>query len=119
MRTDSLRVSDEARMSAENFIKETYGTEFYPTQPRVFKTRATAQDAHEAIRPITLDRRPEDLKDKIKKDEYRLYKLIYDRFLASQMADATYNSLVVDIECDKYKFKTTGKTLIFEGYTAL
>ena len=62
---------------------------------------------------------PEDLKDKIKKEEYRLYKLIYDRFLASQMADATYNSLTVDFECDKYKFKTTGKSLIFEGYTAL
>ena len=88
-------------------------------KPRSFKNKKDAQDAHEAIRPITLDRRPEDLKDKIKKDEYRLYKLIYDRFLASQMADATYNSLVVDIECDKYKFKTSGKTLIFEGYTAL
>ena len=119
IRTDSTRVAPEAQAKAKAFIKANYGDKYVLEKPRSFKNKKDAQDAHEAIRPITLDRRPEDLKDKIKKDEYRLYKLIYDRFLASQMADATYNSLVVDIECDKYKFKTTGKTLIFEGYTAL
>ena len=119
IRTDSTRVAPEAQAKAKAFIKANYGDKYVLDKPRSFKNKKDAQDAHEAIRPITLDRRPEDLKDKIKKDEYRLYKLIYDRFLASQMADATYNSLVVDIECDKYKFKTSGKSLIFEGYTAL
>ena len=119
IRTDSTRIAPEAQAKAKVFIKNNYGEKYALEKPRLFKNKKDAQDAHEAIRPITLDRRPEDLKDKIKKEEYRLYKLIYDRFLASQMADATYNSLVVDFECDKYKFKTTGKSLIFEGYTAL
>ena len=119
IRTDSTRVAPEAQAKAKAFIKANYGDKYTLEKPRSFKNKKDAQDAHEAIRPISLDRRPEDLKDKIKKDEYRLYKLIYDRFLASQMADATYNSLVVDIECGKYKFKTSGKSLIFEGYTAL
>lgn len=119
IRTDSTRVAPEAQSKAKAFIKQNYGDKYALEKPRSFKNKKDAQDAHEAIRPISLDRKPEDLKDKIKKDEYRLYKLIYDRFLASQMADATYNSLTVDLECDKYKFKTTGKSLIFEGYTAL
>ena len=119
IRTDSTRVAPEAQAKAKAFIKANYGEIYALEKPRSFKNKKDAQDAHEAIRPISLDRRPEDLKDKIKKDEYRLYKLIYDRFLASQMADATYNSLVVDLECNKYKFKTSGRSLIFEGYTAL
>ena len=119
IRTDSTRIAPEAQAKAKAFIKQNYGDKYALEKPRSFKNKKDAQDAHEAIRPISLDRRPEDLKDKIKKEEYRLYKLIYDRFLASQMADATYNSLTVDFECDKYKFKTTGKSLIFEGYTAL
>lgn len=119
IRTDSTRVSPEAQAKAKIFIKDNFGEKYITEKPRVFKNKKDAQDAHEAIRPISLDRRPEDLKDKIQKNEYRLYKLIYDRFLASQMADATYNSLVVDLECNGYKFKTTGKSLIFDGYTAL
>lgn len=119
IRTDSTRVAPEAQAKAKAFIKQNYGDKYALEKPRFFKNKKDAQDAHEAIRPISLDRRPEDLKDKIKKDEYRLYKLIYDRFLASQMADATYNSLTVDLECEKYKFKTSGRSLIFEGYTAL
>ena len=119
IRTDSTRVAPEAQAKAKAFIKENYGDKYALDKPRSFKNKKDAQDAHEAIRPISLKWRPEDLKDKIKKDEYRLYKLIYDRFLASQMADATYNSLVVDLECNGHKFKTTGKSLIFEGYTAL
>ena len=119
IRTDSTRVAPEAQAKAKKFISEVYGEKYTIDKPRNFKNKKDAQDAHEAIRPISLKYKPEDLKDKIQKDEYRLYKLIYDRFLASQMADATYNSLVVDIECNGYKFKTTGKSLIFEGYTAL
>ncbi len=119
IRTDSTRVAPEAQAKAKAFIKEVYGEKYATEKPRHFKNKKDAQDAHEAIRPISLKFKPEDLKDKIQKNEYRLYKLIYDRFLASQMADATYNSLSVDIECNGYKFKTTGRSLIFEGYTAL
>ena len=119
IRTDSTRVAPEAQAKAKAFIAEVYGEKYTIEKPRNFKNKKDAQDAHEAIRPISLKYKPENLKDKIQKDEYRLYKLIYDRFLASQMADATYNSLTVDIECNGYKFKTTGKSLIFEGYTAL
>ena len=119
IRTDSTRVAPEAQAKAKAFIKEVYGEKYALEKPRFFKNKKDAQDAHEAIRPISLKYKPEDLKDKIQKNEYRLYKLIYDRFLASQMADATYNSLSVDIECNGYKFKTTGRSLIFEGYTAL
>ena len=119
IRTDSTRVAPEAQAKAKAFIKNVYGDKYVVEKPRTFKNKKDAQDAHEAIRPISLDRKPEDLKDKISKNEYRLYKLIYDRFLASQMADATYNSLTVDIECNGYKFKTTGRSLIFEGYTAI
>ena len=119
IRTDSTRVAPEAQAKAKAFIKENYGDKYALEKPRFFKNKKDAQDAHEAIRPISLKYKPEDLKDKIQKNEYRLYKLIYDRFLASQMADATYNSLSVDIECNGYKFKTTGRSLIFEGYTAV
>ena len=119
IRTDSTRVAPEAQAKAKAFIKENYGEKYITEKPRVFKNKKDAQDAHEAIRPISLKWRPEDLKDKIQKNEYRLYKLIYDRFIASQMADATYNSLSVDFECNGYKFKTTGRTMIFDGYTAI
>jgi len=119
IRTDSTRVAPEAQAKAKVFINENFGNKYSLDKPRHFKNKKDAQDAHEAIRPISLNRRPEDLKDKIQKNEYRLYKLIYDRFLASQMADATYNSMTVDIECEGHKFKTTGKSLIFEGYTAV
>ena len=119
IRTDSTRVAPEAQAKAKAFITENFGDKYALEKPRFFKNKKDAQDAHEAIRPISLKYKPEDLKDKIQKNEYRLYKLIYDRFLASQMADATYNSLSVDIDCNGYKFKTTGRTLIFEGYTAV
>lgn len=119
IRTDSVRIAPEAQAKAKSFIKAKYGEEYIVKSPRNFKNKKDAQDAHEAIRPISLDRKPEDLKDKIQKNEYRLYKLIYDRFLASQMADATYDSLSVDIECNGYKFKTTGRTMTFDGYTAV
>lgn len=119
IRTDSVRIAPEAQAKAKSFIKSKYGEEYIVKSPRNFKNKKDAQDAHEAIRPISLDRKPEDLKDKIQKNEYRLYKLIYDRFLASQMADATYDSLSVDIECNGYKFNTTGRTMTFDGYTAV
>ena len=119
IRTDSVRVSPQAQEKARAYITEKYGKDYVPTKPNVYKSKKDAQDAHEAIRPIYLERTPESLKDKVGKNYYKLYKLIYDRFLASQMADATYNSLSVDIENSGHKFKTTGRTPIFDGYTKL
>ncbi|MBQ8451405.1 MAG: type I DNA topoisomerase [Clostridia bacterium] len=119
IRTDSVRVAPEAQAKAKKFITENYGSKYAVEKPRSYRNKKDAQDAHEAIRPISLDRRPEDLKDKIGKNEYKLYKLIYDRFLASQMSDATYNSLTVDIDCSGHKFKTSGRALLFDGYTAV
>jgi len=119
IRTDSTRVSPEAQAKAKSYILDKFGERYVPEKARVFKNKKDAQDAHEAIRPISLDNTPEKMKDLIGKNEYRLYKLIYDRFLASQMADATYNSLSVDFDCNGHKFKTTGRALVFDGYTAV
>ncbi len=119
IRTDSTRVSPEAQAMAKDYILNKYGQKYLPEKQRVYKNKKDAQDAHEAIRPINLDNTPEKMKPLLGKNEYKLYKLIYDRFLASQMADATYNSLSVDIDCAGYKFKTTGRTPIFDGYTIL
>ena len=119
IRTDSVRVSPEAQAKAIDFIKDKYGDKYVPEKLRAYKNKKDAQDAHEAIRPITLKRTPESLRDKVGKNYYKLYKLIYDRFLASQMADATYNSLSVDFDCNGYKFKTTGRAPVFDGYTAV
>ncbi len=119
IRTDSVRISPEAQKMAKEYIEEKYGEKYLPKSARTYKNKKDAQDAHEAIRPITLARTPESLKNKIGKQFYKLYKLIYERFLASQMADATYNSLSVDIECAGYKFRATGRTPVFDGYTIL
>ncbi len=122
IRTDSVRVSQEAQAAALDFIKKHYGDEYAPEKPNVYSSKGSnVQDAHEAIRPITLDRTPDSLKTKLSRNQYRLYKLIYDRFLASQMAEAVYNTLNVHINgevgSDVYGFKITGKTVKFKGYT--
>jgi len=117
IRTDSTRVSEGAQIRAKEFIKQNFGEEFTPKKFNVYKSKQDAQDAHEAIRPINLERTPESLKDKIDADLFKLYKLIYNRFLASQMADAEYNSVVVDINCNNYNFKVSGKSPKFLGYT--
>ncbi|MEG1581614.1 MAG: type I DNA topoisomerase [Clostridia bacterium] len=119
IRTDSVRVSPDFQLKTKSFIEEKFGKSFVPEKFNFYKSKKDAQDAHEAIRPIYLERTPESLKDKIGKNYYRLYKLIYDRFLASQMSEATYNSLSVEIEAGKQKFKTTGRTPIFAGFTKL
>ncbi len=119
IRTDSVRVAPEAQAMAKQYITEKYGEKYLPKSARMYKNKKNTQDAHEAIRPISLAVTPESIKNKVQKDYYRLYKLIYDRFLASQMADATYNSLSVDLDANGHKFKTTGRALIFEGYTAI
>ena len=111
IRTDSVRVAPEAQAMAKEFILNKYGEKYLPEKPRFYKNKKDAQDAHEAIRPISLNITPESIKNKVQKNYYKLYKLIYDRFLASQMADATYNSLSVDIYAGKHKFKTTGRAI--------
>lgn len=119
IRTDSVRVAPEAQAMAKEYISKKFGENYLPKSARMFKNKKNTQDAHEAIRPISLVVTPESIKNKIQKDYYRLYKLIYDRFLASQMADATYNSLSVDLDANGHKFKTSGRAMIFEGYTAV
>ncbi len=119
IRTDSVRVSPEAQAAAKNYIIGKFGAQYYPEKPNIYKSKKSAQDAHEAIRPIYLDINPNDVKDCLTGDNYKLYKLIYERFLASQMAPATYNSVSVDIDIANYTFRATGRTPIFAGYTVL
>jgi len=118
IRTDSVRISADAQSAAKDFILEKFGKEYAPEKPNIYKSKKSAQDAHEAIRPIDLKRTPESVKTLLDKYHYRLYKLIYDRFLASQMTEAKYNSLQLDIEAGNYVFKASGKTLLFKGFTA-
>lgn len=119
MRTDSLRLSDEARAFAKEYVLSTYGEEYYPQTPNIYKTKGSAQDAHEAIRPTSAKFTPEAVKEHLSKDQYKLYKLIWDRFMASQMSAAVYNTLSVDIGCAGYVFKATGQTVKFKGFTAI
>lgn len=119
IRTDSTRVSTEAQNACRDFIKQTYGDKFVPEKPNIYATKQNAQDAHEAIRPIHINIKPEHVKDSISPDNYKLYKLIYERFLASQMSDAQYSNVTANIDIDKYGFKAVGKTLEFAGYTAV
>ncbi len=116
IRTDSVRVSQEAVAMAKDYIIERFGSEYYPEKPNVYKTKKSAQDAHEAIRPISLARTPASLEGKLEKNQLRLYKLIYERFVASQMAESKHNSVNVEILADKYTFKASGKTLLFKGF---
>lgn len=117
IRTDSTRVSPEAAASAREYITSVYGADYVPAKPNVYASKGNVQDAHEAIRPISVQRTPDSLKDSVARNYYRLYKLIYERFLASQMSSAQYNSLTADIACGDYGFKVTGKTPLFAGYT--
>ncbi len=119
MRTDSVRISADAQRQALEYIKDHYGVEYCPAKPNFYKSKKDAQDAHEAIRPIDVNRTPESLKDVLDKNQYNLYKLIFDRFIASQMAEAKYDSVSVDVACSDFVLKTSGKTLIFKGYTAV
>lgn len=117
MRTDSLRIADDARMDAEKYIKEKFGDEFYPSSPRIYKTKKNAQDAHEAIRPSYADIHPEEIKASLSADQYKIYKLIWERFMASQMTDAIYDTVSVTIDADKYNFKASGSSVRFAGFT--
>ncbi len=119
MRTDSLRISDEALASAGAFITEHYGKEYYPGKPRRFKTKAGAQDAHEAIRPTDINLTPELVRKDLTPEQYRLYRIIWGRFTASQMANAVYNNISVEIAAGDRLFKAASSELKFAGYTAV
>ena len=117
MRTDSIRISDVARAAAKEYIVKNYGEKYY--ENRYYKTNKEAQDAHEAIRPTYIDVNPEDIKDVITKDQYKLYKLIYNRFMASQMANAIYDTMAVNIKANEYDFKANGQAIKFKGFMTL
>ena len=119
IRTDSVRVSQDATRAAREFIAEKYGAEYVPSKPNFYKSKKNAQDAHEAIRPIDLSVTPEKAKKFLDKNHYNLYKLIYDRFIASQMSDAEYAVTSVSVGAGEYVFKASGKAVLFKGFTAV
>lgn len=118
IRTDSTRVSQDAQNACREFARKLYGEKFVPEKPNVYATKQNAQDAHEAIRPINMNMTPEKVKQSLSADNYKLYKLIYERFLASQMSEAIYSNVTANLSCDCYEFKAVGKTQEFAGYTA-
>jgi len=119
IRTDSVRVSSDAQAEARAFIMEAFKPGYYPNKPNVYKSRKSAQDAHEAIRPTSVYRRPEDLKAFLSRDQLRLYRLIWSRFVASQMAAAVYDTVTVDIHGDKLVLRANSSQLKFPGHLAV
>lgn len=119
MRTDSLRISEEARAAANAFITKRYGESYLPPKPRYFKTKSGAQDAHEAIRPTAVTLTPEQIKDSLTAEQYKLYKLIWERFIASLMAVCVQNTVNADITAGDYLFKASGYSVKFDGFTVL
>lgn len=119
MRTDSINISETARDDAKEYIQETYGKEFALLKPRVYASKVKAQNAHEAVRPTTVSKTPESLKSFLSREQFRLYKLIWDRFVASQMADAIFDTTTVDIEGFGFLFRANGSKVKFLGYKSL
>ena len=119
MRTDSLRIAPEALAEAADFIKARYGQAYYYGTPHVFKTKGGAQDAHEAIRPTHVYLDPEKIRGSLTVEQYKLYKLIWSRFLASQMANAVYDTVAIDTECAGHTFRSTHQSLRFAGFIAV
>lgn len=119
MRTDSLRISDDAAISAKDYIISNFGADYYPAKRRYYKTKKSAQDAHEAIRPTDVSITPELIKASVTSDQYRLYKLIYNRFLSSQMSDAIYDTQSADISNGEYLFKAYCQAIKFKGFSAV
>ncbi len=119
IRTDSVRIAKEAQEEALKYIGEKYGREYVPEKPNVYRSKKTAQDAHEAIRPIDLSLTPQEAKKLLDKNHYGVYKLIYERFIASQMAEAKYELVNISVDINDYTFKTSGRTVLFKGFTAV
>jgi len=116
MRTDSLRISDDALLEVRDYILSSYGGDYLPKSPKIYKTKKNAQDAHEAIRPSYIDLSPDSIKSSLTNDQYKIYKLIWERFVACQMTDAVYDVVSVNIDAGKYNFKTSGTTVKFDGF---
>jgi len=119
MRTDSVRISNQALIEARNYIQENYHKEYLPTKPKIFKNKRKAQDAHEAIRPTSFDLPPEKVSPYLNKEEYNLYSLIWNRFIASQMNPALIEETEFDIKASKYQFRAKGEVIKFDGYLVL
>lgn len=119
MRTDSTRISSEARTKSEEFILQTWGQKYLPSKPRIFKMKKNAQDAHEAIRPTIPDITPEKVKKSLNSNQFKLYKLIWSRFISSQMSDCIQNTIQVKILANDYIFKSSGTSIEFDGFTIL
>lgn len=119
MRTDSLRISDVAKEEAAQYILNRFGEKFLPVKPRVFKTKSNAQDGHEAIRPSMPSLSPEDVKASLTSDQFKLYNLIWNRFMASQMSDCIQKTTQAEISAKEYIFKASGYYVDFEGFTTL
>lgn len=117
MRTDSTRISDEARSMAKEVIEKNFGEQYY--ENRFYKVKNDSQDAHEAIRPSYPDLSPEQIKEYLTPDQYKLYRLIYNRFIASQMTSAVYDTITIDINANEYNFRTTGQSIKFRGFMTL
>jgi DNA topoisomerase I len=119
MRTDSVNISQEAQAETREFIEKSYGKQYVPASPRVYKSKKGAQEAHEAIRPTSVLRRPESLKGHLSPDQFRLYTLVWQRFVASQMEAAVLDVTSVDISCNGYTFRATGSVVKFDGFMVL
>ena len=119
MRTDSLRLSDEAMAAAADFIKARYGKDYYYGSFHVFKTKAGAQDAHEAIRPTHVELDPERVRSSLTPDQYKLYRLVWSRFMASQMANAIFDTVAIDTQCAGHTFRSTHQSMRFAGFIAV
>lgn len=116
MRTDSMRISPEAEAAVRGFIAEQYGEDYLPESPRVYHGKGKIQDAHEAIRPTDVNRRPADIKHFLTPQQYKLYKLIWERFVASQMASAVIDTTTIDLDADRYTFRARGSVIRFPGF---
>ena len=119
MRTDSLRIADDALLEVRGYIKDTFGEKYLPDSPKVYKTKKSAQDAHEAIRPSDVTITPESIKSSLSPDQYKIYKLIWERFVACQMTDAIFDVVSSNIDAGKYNFKANGQSVFFDGFTLL
>ena len=119
MRTDSTRISDDAMQMVRSYVSDVYGGPYLPEKPVVYKSKKDAQDAHEAIRPTFVGRRPDDLKAFLSEDEFKLYRLIWTRFVASQMNPAVYDQTTVDISAKDYTFRASGRIMKFDGFLAV
>ncbi|NQU73970.1 MAG: type I DNA topoisomerase [Candidatus Omnitrophica bacterium] len=119
MRTDSVHISNEAQEGGKSYILKKFGNKYYPETPNVYKSKKTAQEAHEAIRPTVPLHEPEAIRDHLTPDQFKLYELIWNRFVASQMSPAVYNITTVDINAGRFLFKTRGTTMLFDGFTIL